>query len=67
MADGERRMVHFINVPDTFQTISIVYKVSQSGALSVFTVGEEEGENNLMGLLETACLYHLAPRTSVST
>jgi len=58
-------MVYFKNVPDTFHTLSIVCKVSQPGAVSVFTVGEE-GENNLMVLLETASLYHLAPRTSVS-
>lgn len=58
-------MVHFKYVPDTFQTLSIDRKVSQPGAVSVFTV-REEGEN-VMGLLETACLYHLAPRTSVST
>jgi hypothetical protein len=60
-------MVHFENVPDTFQTLSILYKVSQTGAVSVFTVGREEGENNLKGLLETASLYPWAPRTSVPT
>jgi hypothetical protein len=50
-------MVHFKNMPDALQALSIVYKVSQPEAVSVLTVGK--GENNLMGLLETACLLSL--------
>jgi hypothetical protein len=65
--DGDRTTVHFKNVPDGFQTLSILYKISQTGAVSVFTVGREEGENNLKDLLETASLHPWAPRTSVLT
>jgi hypothetical protein len=64
--DGDRTTVHFKNVPDGFQTLSILYKISQTGAVSVFTV-EREGENNLKDVLETASLYPWAPRTSVLT